>query len=53
MSGGGNQCPHHSWPKAIGHLKQLNMIPHRFHVDLPQDLIDAVIKLKTTQPFLK
>jgi methylenetetrahydrofolate reductase (NADPH) len=27
-------------------LKKLNLIPHRFHVDLPQDLIDAVVKAK-------
>ena len=27
-------------------LKQLNLIPHRFHVDLPKDLIDAVVKAK-------
>ncbi len=32
--------------KPLATLKQLNMIPHRFHVDLPQDLIDAVIKAK-------
>ena len=32
--------------KPLATLKQLNMIPHRFHVDLPQDLIDAVIKGK-------
>lgn len=32
--------------KPLSTLKQLNMIPHRFHVDLPQDLIDAVVKAK-------
>ena len=32
--------------KPLATLKQLNMIPHRFHVDLPQDLIDAVVKAK-------
>lgn len=34
-------------------LKQLNLIPHRFYVDLPKDLIDAVVKAKSIQPFLK
>ena len=46
MSGGGNPCLHHSQSKVIGYLKQLNMISHRFHVDLPQELIDAVVKAK-------
>ena len=32
--------------KPLATLKQLNLIPHRFHVDLPQDLIDAVVKAK-------
>lgn len=32
--------------KPLATLKQLNLIPHRFHVDLPQDLIDAVMKAK-------
>ena len=32
--------------KPIATKKQLNMIPHRFHVDLPQDLIMEVIKCK-------
>ena len=32
--------------KPLATLKQLNIIPHRFHVDLPQDLIDAVVKAK-------
>ena len=30
-------------------LKQLNIIPHRFHVDLPQDLIDGVDKAKDNE----
>jgi methylenetetrahydrofolate reductase (NADPH) len=32
--------------KPLATLKQLNLIPHRFHVDLPQDLINAVVKAK-------
>ncbi|MDA8762700.1 methylenetetrahydrofolate reductase [NAD(P)H] [Flavobacteriaceae bacterium] len=32
--------------KPLATLKQLNLIPHRFHVDLPKDLIDAVVKAK-------
>ncbi|MBT3445045.1 MAG: methylenetetrahydrofolate reductase [NAD(P)H], partial [Flavobacteriaceae bacterium] len=32
--------------KPLATLKQLNMIPHRFHVDLPQDLINEVQKAK-------
>lgn len=32
--------------KPLATLKQLNLIPHRFHVDLPQDLIDGVMKAK-------
>ncbi len=32
--------------KPLATLKQLNAIPHRFHIDLPQDLIKAVIKCK-------
>lgn len=32
--------------KPLATLKQLNLIPHRFHVDLPQDLINAVMKAK-------
>ena len=35
--------------KPLATLKQLNMIPHRFHVDLPQDLIDAVVKAKDNE----
>ena len=30
--------------KPIATKKQLNLIPHRFHVDLPQDLILEIIK---------
>lgn len=30
--------------KPIATKKQLNLIPHRFHVDLPQDLILEVVK---------
>ena len=30
--------------KPLSTLKQLNMIPHRFHVDLPEALIKEVIK---------
>lgn len=32
--------------KPISTKKQLNLIPHRFHVDLPEDLIIAVVKCK-------
>ena len=32
--------------KPLSTLKQLNTIPHRFHVDLPEELIKAVIKCK-------
>ena len=32
--------------KPIATLKQLNLIPHRFHVDLPEPLIKEVIKCK-------
>ncbi len=32
--------------KPFSTQKQLNSIPHRFHVDLPEDLIKAVIKCK-------
>lgn len=32
--------------KPIATKKQLNTIPHRFHVDLPEDLIMSVVKCK-------
>ena len=32
--------------KPISTKKQLNLLPHRFHCDLPEDLIKAVIKCK-------
>ena len=32
--------------KPIATKKQLNLIPHRFHVDLPDDLVKAVVKCK-------
>ena len=32
--------------KPIATKKQLNLIPHRFHVDLPEDLIIEIIKCK-------
>ena len=32
--------------KPIATKKQLNLIPHRFHVDLPEELIKTVIKCK-------
>ena len=32
--------------KPIATRKQLNLIPHRFHVDLPEDLIIAIVKCK-------
>lgn len=33
--------------KPFSTLKQLNIIPHRFHVDLPEELIKEVIKCKS------
>lgn len=35
--------------KPISTKKQLNMIPHRFHVDLPDDLVREVAKCKDNQ----
>ena len=35
--------------KPLSTLKQLNIIPHRFHVDLPEVLIKEVIKCKDNQ----
>lgn len=35
--------------KPISTKKQLNLIPHRFKVDLPDDLIMAVVKAKDNQ----
>jgi methylenetetrahydrofolate reductase (NADPH) len=32
--------------KPIATKKQLNLIPHRFHVDLPDDLIMSIVKCK-------
>lgn len=32
--------------KPIATKKQLNLLPHRFHVDLPEDLIQEIIKCK-------
>ncbi len=32
--------------KPIATRKQLNLIPHRFHVDLPEDLIIDIVKCK-------
>lgn len=32
--------------KPLATRKQLNLIPHRFHVDLPEPLIKAVVKCK-------
>jgi methylenetetrahydrofolate reductase (NADPH) len=32
--------------KPLSTLKQLNMIPHRFHVDLPEPLIKEIIRCK-------
>ena len=32
--------------KPLSTRKQLNLIPHRFHVDLPDDLIKEVVKCK-------
>lgn len=35
--------------KPIATKRQLNMIPHRFHVDLPEELIIEVVKCKDNQ----
>ena len=35
--------------KPLATKKQLNMIPHRFHVDLPEALIKEVLKAKTKE----
>ena len=35
--------------KPLSTIKQLNMIPHRFHVDIPDDLVKAVVKSKNNQ----
>lgn len=35
-------CPIIPGLKPISTIKQLSLLPHRFHVDLPQDLIQAV-----------
>jgi methylenetetrahydrofolate reductase (NADPH) len=35
--------------KPIATRKQLNLIPHRFKVDLPDDLIMAVVKAKDNE----
>jgi methylenetetrahydrofolate reductase (NADPH) len=35
--------------KPLATQKQLNMIPHRFHVDLPEVLIKEVLKAKTRE----
>ena len=32
--------------KPISTLKQINLLPHRFHCDLPEELIKALIKCK-------
>lgn len=38
----GTNCPIIPGLKPISTIKQLSLLPHRFHVDLPQDLIQAV-----------
>src|SRR5690554_7633010 len=35
--------------KPIATKKQLNLIPHRFHVDLPEDLILEVVKCQDNE----
>lgn len=35
--------------KPLATKKQLNLIPHRFHVDLPEALIKEVLKAKTAE----
>ena len=38
----GINCPIIPGLKPISTIKQMSLLPHRFHVDLPQDLIQAV-----------
>ncbi|WP_196894626.1 methylenetetrahydrofolate reductase [NAD(P)H] [Aureivirga marina] len=39
--------------KPIATKRQLNLIPHRFHVDLPEALIKEVLKCKTNEEVSK
>lgn len=41
-----NYRPHNSGFKTNINQKQLNIIPHRFKVDLPNDLINEILKCK-------
>ena len=44
-----NHCAIIPGLKPIATKKQLNLIPHRFKVDLPDDLIMAVVKAKDNE----
>lgn len=44
MQGKRHQCANYSGIKPISTKNQLNIIPHRFHVDLPEELILEVLK---------
>lgn len=35
--------------KPMATKKQLNLLPHRFHVDLPEDLINAIVNCKDNE----
>ena len=39
--------------KPIATKKQLNLIPHRFSVDLPDDLIMAIVKAKDNEAIIQ
>ena len=32
-------------------IKQLSLLPHRFHLNLPNDLVDEVLKIKKMKMF--
>ena len=35
--------------KPISSVKQLSLLPHRFHLNLPNDLVDEVLKCKNNE----
>lgn len=39
--------------KPISSLKQLTLLPHRFHLNLPNDLVDEVLKCKSNEDVRK
>ncbi|PZD76662.1 methylenetetrahydrofolate reductase [NAD(P)H] [Mesonia sp. K7] len=46
---GGIKVPIIPGLKPLSTKRQLNLIPHRFHVDLPDDLVNEVLKCKNNQ----